>query len=495
MTAEVSVPSTWGPPIHSHERMLWVAGPNGVTDIPIPLEGHGLDTGSPELSEAITYTTTVKRRGRIIPVTITLRSAIEMSVSYDIGIPAAIWTPAMQASYTGCIKDFFLEYVCPTDSIYRHFIVLERGALTPAIEANGLIVNEATGEAVRYTTTITVERRLWGWGLGYRPVYAAGGTIVLNGISFIDEDCPDCDSSPGLSLLTAGGDGTAAPTIVVTDDRFTTTTTPSAGSVADVAYATFSVADVQLVSAGDDADPSAATTANVYRSIDGGTTYVEVPDIDIVVYKFISVGDDIMAVGVTVGGAASTWISTDRGNSFTELVNSDYPAAEAFVTAAYDKETLKLYFGGASGSLFTGRLSTTGLSLTDITANLGGTPTAIAEVVLLDRDNLVVAGAAGVVKESWDGAATFSTIAFPTTAAITCAAGNKYRLVLGSSTKVYQRSFLTRNRIVEAELEDGAVLTGNVTDVAMNVDDDFNRFAVCTDDGEVALGLPFYPTA
>jgi len=43
--------------------------------------------------------------------------------------------------------------------------------------------------------------------------------------------------------------------------------------------------------------------------------------------------------------------------------------------------------------------------------------------------------------------------------------------------------------------ENAAALTGNIIDVAMARDGDFNRFAVCTDDGEVGFGKPFYPNA
>ena len=494
-TNQNSVPAIWGPAIHSHERMLWQEGANGVSDYPIALTGHGIGTGSPELSEAITYTETVRRNGRIVPVMRTLRSAIEMAVTYDFGIPAAIWTPVMASSFLGCIKTFYLEYVCPEDSEFAHFIILERGAMTPAIEATDLIINEEAGEAVRWTTSVTVERRLWGWGLAYRPAFAAGGTIVLNGVEFIGDDCPGCEDNLGLDLFTVGGDATAAPAIVVTDDRFVSSTTPSVGLATEVAYTTYSDGDLLLTCIGDTADPSSATASNVYRSIDRGANFVVVPDIDIVVYDFVKAGDDILAVGVTTGGAAAIWISTDQGGTFSALTHTALPAAEALLTGAYDEETLKVYFGSDAGTLLAGRLSVTGINLTDITANLSTPPTAINEVVYLDKNNIIVVGAAGVVEESWDGGATWTVIPFPTSDAITCADGNKYRLVMGAGILAYERSFLTKNVIKVVALEDGAALTGNITDIAMNIEGDFNRIAVCTDDGEVALGIPRYPNA
>jgi len=490
-----SVPAEWGPPIHSHERMLWQEGAKGVTDYPIALTGHGIGTGSPELSEAITYTTTTRRNGRVIPIMKTLRSAIEMAVTYDFGIPAAIWTPVMNSSFLGCIRTFFLEYVCPEDSEYAHFIILERGAMTPAIETTDLIINEETAEAVRWTTSVTVERRLWGWDIAYRPQYAAGGTIALNGVEFIGDDCPGCDDNLGLDLFTVGGDATAAPLIAVTDDRFVSVTTPSVGLATEVAYTTYSDGDLLLTCVGDTADPSTATAANVYRSIDRGENFVVVPDIDIIVYDFVKVGDDILAVGVTTAGAAAIQISTDQGGTFAALTHDALPAAEALLSGAYDEGTLKVYFAGDSGILLAGRLSVTGINLTDITSNLSTPPSVINEVVSLDKDNLVVVGAAGVVEESWDGGATFTVIPFPNTDAIVCADGNKYRLVMGAGILIYERSFLTKNVIKVIALEDAAALTGNITDIAMNVEDDFNRIAVCTDDGEVAMGIPRYPNA
>ncbi len=498
MTDKNSLPPSWGPPIHSHQFVLWQEGDKGPTDQPTFLQGHGLATGSPEVSEAITYTRTKLINGRLVPVMQTLRGAIEMAVAYDIGIPSALWTPVMIASYQGCIKTFFLQYLCPDDEEFAHWIILENGALTPAIESNDLIVAEETGEAITHTSTITVERRLWGWNLAYRPVYAAGGTIVLNGVAFLGEDCPGCESNLGKGLIAVGGDATAAPTVVVTDDRFTSVTTPTVAVPLDVAYCTYAEGPVQLVATGDAADPSLATAAEVWRSIDGGENFVVCPNIDIVVYKFVKVGDDILAIGVTTTGAAAVWIARDGGGTFVNLPSANLPASEALLSGAYDEGTLKVYFGGAAGTLLAGRLSSTGLNVSDITANLGGTPTTITEVVVLGKGNLVVVGAVGIVKESWDSAANWLVIPFPTTDDITCAAGNKYRLVIGADILAYERSFLTKNLIQVVTLEEGEVLTGSITDIAINepdVEGNFNRIAVVTDAGEVALGLPRYPAA
>lgn len=496
MTSVASLPSKWGPPIHNQQRQLWQEGAKGITDIPVSLEGHSLGTGSSELSEAITYTNTVRRNGRIIPLTKTLRSAIEMAITYDFGIEATLWSPVMQDSFTGCIRTFFVEYVCPEDSEYAHFIILERGAMTPAIETIDLIVNEDTGEAVRWTTSIVVERRLWGWDLAYRQEYAAGGSNGLFDVDFVLEDCPGCDGNLGLDLMAVGGDVAVLPTVVNTDDRFESVISGTTGAIGDIAYTSYADGDLQLVCVGDNVDPSAATSALVYRSINRGVDFTALTDIDIIVYDFIKVGSDILAVGVTTGGAAAVQISTDNGGSFTELTSTVLPASEALLSAAYDPDKQKIYFGGASGSLLTGRLGIAGMHLTDITANLATTaPSIINEVVYLDTDNIVVVGDSGIVQETWDGAETFNVIPFPVATEITAADGNKYRLVLGSGVNVYERSFLTKNRIEIAPLAEGVVLTGNITAIAMNTEDDFNRFAVCTDDGEVALGIPKYPNA
>jgi hypothetical protein len=475
--------------------MLWQEGDAGVTASPIPLEGHGVGTGSPENSEAVTYTKTVRREGRIVPVTVTLRGAIEMSVTYDFGIPAGLWTPVQHASFRGVNKTFFLEYVCPPEIEYDHFIVLENGSLSPFVEASDLITIEGTAEAIKGTVSVSVERRMTGWYLSHRPIYVEGSATPLYDVSFIGQDCYDPDVSVGLALVAGGGDGIASPLIIETQDRFASVSNPSVGAALDVIYTTYAEGTLHLVNAGDNTIPGSATTATTYRSTDDGVSYSAVADIDIVVHQFIRAGDSILAIGQTIAGAAAMWRSTDDGDSWTALSSSAFPVSEALTSGIFDPDTQKVYFGGASGTLLTGRLTSSGINLVDVTANLGGTPTAINAMVQMDTNGFVVCGASGVIKETWDGGVSFSVRSFPTTDDIVCADGNKYRLVLGAGTKIYERSFLTRNKIQEVELADGAAITGNVTGVSMNIGDDSNRFAACTDDGEIVFAAPNYPDA
>jgi hypothetical protein len=405
----------------------------------------------------------------------------------------------MHASFAGFLKTFFLEFVCPEDALFAIWDILEHGAMTPAIETVDLVALE-TGETIAFTSNVTVERRVRGWALSFRPVYDANdpsGANVLNAIDFVFEECPGCQGGLGLSLLTVGGDPLVLPLVVNTDDRFNSVSTATTGAIGDVAYSSYVDGALQLVCVGDDPDPASATSAIVYRSIDGGTNFVALTDIDIIVYKFVNVDGNILAVGVTAGGAAAVQLSTNGGGAFVDLPNATLPAAEALVSADYDPKTLKLYFGGASGSLFTGRLGTTGLSLVDITATIVALPTlaTVNAIVVVDKGDIVIAGDSGIVKESRDSALTWEVVAFPTSDDIVAMAGNKYRLVLGATINVYERTFLTKNAIKAAPLADSAVLAGNITDIAMNTEDDFNRFAVCTDLAEVAMGLPNYPNA
>jgi photosystem II stability/assembly factor-like uncharacterized protein len=493
----LNTPAQFGPAngVDSKDYILHKEGPRGVTDRPVNLLGHSLTSPSQDLTDALVFTTVKLRNGRVVTVSRVKRAPQETSRTYTIGIPSALWTPVLEASYSGgCVATFYLIYQCPEDRIYNHWDILPEGVLSPAIEAEDVITTGTDDNMITFTSDLQVPEKLRGWMLGYEPIYD-GGAIAYQGIFFISENCPGCNTSTGMDLIAVGGDGIAAPTVTVTDDRFGSVTNPSVGAVGDVAFSVYNDGLLQLVGIADNADPSLATAASLERSTDGGTNWSTVLDVDDVIRFMFKADQVIYAIGHTIAGAAVIWMSADNGSSFTEITSTALPAADALLMGAYDELSGKTYFVGESGTLLTGTLSGSALTLTDISANLPGTPGDLYVCISLGANNVLVAGAAGYVAETWDAAVTFTAISFPAVTDITAGDGNQYRVVLGATTNLYERTALTMNDFEAIELENAATITGNVTSIRMNHDGDFNRFAAVTDAGEVAFGKPFYPNA
>ena len=102
----------WGPKkgIDSKDYNPFMEGTLGKTDEPQPLLGHSLTSPNQNLTDALTNTYVELRNGRIVPVTVTTRAAVETSRTYTLGFPSgALWSAAMQfAERGGCTKDFYL---------------------------------------------------------------------------------------------------------------------------------------------------------------------------------------------------------------------------------------------------------------------------------------------------------------------------------------------------------------------------------------------------
>ena len=494
--ASPSTPSRWGPKegIGSRDYLFMMEGINGPTSPPVDLLGHSLGAPSPNLIDALIYTRVELVSGMIRPVARVNRAAQVTFSTLTIGLPAAIWTPVMEESLRdGCVNTFFKKYICPSDAQYNHWDIYEDGVLNPAVATSDIITANEDQNLLEFSADLQVSGEVRGWGLAWHNAYDAA--VVLNGVTFQSEDCPGCGSNTGLGLLAAGGDAIAAPTIVETPDRFNTVTNPTVGIAAEVGYAVYNDGNVHLASIGDAADSSAATAAQVWVSIDDGATWAQVPDIDDVILDFFAVSNSILAVGHTVAGAAVVWLSNDKGSSFTELTNANLPAADAIVSGSYDSDTLNFFLACESGTLLKGRLSNDIIDISDISGNLPGTPGDLTAAVVLGKQNVLVAGAAAYVAESWDGGVTFTVVQLPTTDAVAGMDGNQYRVVIGAGTALYQRDLLTDNMFDLVVLENGETIVGNITDVNMNVFDDFNRFVASTDTGEIITGIPFYPNA
>lgn len=491
-------PASWGPKngIDSKDYVLFMQGVGGPTDTPVSLLGHSLTSPNQNLTDALQYSETVLRNGKVRVVSRTKRAAYETSRTYTIGYPSALWTPAMERSILGgCTTDFFLKYMCPEDRQFNHADILPDATLNPAIEAEDVITTGEDTNIITFQSELQIPEKLRQWLLGFEVIYDAGGTVAYNDIAIMTEDCAGCNFVAGQGVVAAGGDGTAAAAITRTDDRFSSVTAlTGAGALTDIAQALYTEGDMIIVSLLIEGTPD---TGELWVSRDRGATWVQVATFVDLINAFAKVGTTIVAVGGVTGAAAKVFISEDQGNTWTAVTASAVTAltTKALLDVAVDDFFGKIYMVGEGGTVLVGRLAGSGMNVSDISVNAGGGANNVNAVAVLRPDHVVVGGAAGFAAESKDGGAEFVTLDVPGSDAIGSIAGNQYRLIIGAADKLYERSILTDNAVEEITLEYGVALAGDVTRIRMGLDGNMNQFFACTDEGEVVLGRGFYPNA
>lgn len=488
-----NVPAFFGPAdgIDSKDYLLMMAG-STPTAAPISLIGHALTNPSADSSNALTVTRVELRNGRIRTVVRTKRAAEVRSRSYTIGFPAgALWSPAQQAALKqGCRTTFFMKYLCPEDRRFNHAEIFPDALLDAPVEAGDLVtIDDATILSATSNMTVTDKERLW--ALGWEKVADIAGKFDV--VAFQSVDCPGCADAPGLSLLAGGGDGTAAPTVSDTDDRFATVAARTTGATAgDNVMALATRGNIAIIGTADKRDATAAS-GSLRVSTDGGVTYSAVSGITLPIYDIAFVGDTIIAVGGIAAGPAKMYASSDRGTSWTTLTNAALPGSSNLKSVAYDKDTGKFYAAGAA-KLLVGTITGNNIQLTDISANVSGIA-GLTEVHVFSQDFVAVGGASSFYAESINGGTTFTYPNVPGSDAVTGIAGDKHRAVVTTASAICVRDVMTDFVYVPVTLENGATVSGTYTDVQMNLDGDRNIFVAVTDAAEVVFGKPFYPNA
>lgn len=488
----------FGPPngIDSMDYVLHMAPINDVTGTPENLIGHSLEAPNVNFTDSITETTVRLSNGRIIPVARVKRSPVETNRTMTIGIPSALWTPLLQRTQNNqCKSTFFLVYICPEDEIYNHWEVIPEGTLNPAVAATALITIE-DGEMITHTTDLDAPMQIRGWALGFEPIHTVAAT-QLNTVAFNNDECNGCDGLYGFEMTIGGGDGTAAPTFLTTEDRFATSTALThSASAGDFVKSILIEGDLILTSHYDSlTDFAAATGGGLTRSVDRGVTNSAVSGYTHIVSKIFRAKNTLFAVGVTTGGDGVISFSDDDGITWSDVGSAAIPTTDTIVDGAYDESTGKLYFVSAGGVLLTGRKSGSVVSLADVSSNLVGSPASLSSVAVLYAKTVIVGGASAYLAQSVDGGMTFSSITLPTTSNVSAIAGNAWRTVVGAAGALFERTAVTKGRFQAITLENGTTVSGNITDIAMAPDDDFNRFAAVTDAGQTIMGKPFYPNA
>jgi len=495
-------PALWGPEkgLDSKDYILHMEHPvDGPTGQPVNLLGHALTSPAQNLSDALQVTQVRLRGGKVIPITRVKRPAQELSRTYTVGFPShALWSPLQQRAFQqiiGCQSDLYLIYPCPEDRIYSHWQGLRNATINPPIESTDVITNNEDTNMIERTSEIQVEEVVWGWELGFLPVYA--GTDEMYAITFLNEDCAGCDFSVDQGLLAVGGNGTDALVSLLTDDRFGSAPTAltTGLTVTNVIASVFNEGDLIVVSALDDPDIVTATAGQLAVSSDRGVTWKIIAGFTDGITKVVQLGGLLIAVGSDFTDGV-IWVSTDKGSTWTEVDSTALTTIE-LTNAAVDSVTGKVYMVSATGELLVARPSGGGLSVSDLTANIPGAPASLAGVCVLRKDHLVIAGAAGYLAESRDGGVTWAQPNVPTSAAILKVVGTVDRTAFITAANIYQRNPMTNQEFKLVTLESGLTVSGNYTDLVMGRNDfaAFNYFAACTDAGEVVIGTPFYPNA
>lgn len=494
----MALPAKFGPPngIDSKDYLFKMQTPGSAATDPLTsILGHSLTSPSQNLTDDVTFEDVELVDGVIEVVSRIKRAGQETNRTYTIGIPSAIWTPVVEQTLRkGCQSNFFLVYLCPEDPIYEHWDILEDSTLKPVIEAEDVITTGADTNIITQTSEVTVTKKRRGYGLGFLPIYDAGGTVAYNDIVFTEDDCPGCDHTYAQGMIAVGGDGTAVPTQTLTTDRFNNVTALTTGAAAtNVADAVYTKGDFILVSSHITATPTAGL---LHASYDGGTTWSVIADVPEVIFDIVDADGTLVLVGGDATDGGRIYLTSDRAQTITEITGSSViPASTALNAAAYDKRTRKVYIVGDSGVLLVGRLSGSTLTLTDISANLPGAPGNLTAVCVVGPNEILVGGAAGYLVQSRDSGLTWTEVGIGTSSTIASIAGNRWRTTVAAGTALFERTALTDNAFQTITLQDGATVTGDYTRLRMNLGDDFNRFIGTTDDGEIVLGVPFYPNA
>lgn len=482
----------WGPSegIDSKDYILLMDGDTEVSS-PYRLLGHTLTNANVNLNDALQATRVRFRNGRIETVQITKRAAFELSRSYSIGIPTgALYSEVMRAIWNGCRKTFYTKYLCPTDSRFNHADIMPDAVLDP-IQPDGDVITVDDTNLIQYTTTINTPEQIRLWAIEYGLVYTPGTSNQIHAVAFATEDCPTCADVAGFGLFAVGGNGTTSLDIS-TDDRFATTTAMTIAGATD--YTTGVYTDGSLVVATfSDALDGAATAGGIEVSYDAGANFSAIAGLTTPLFDIGAVGSLLIAVGGTTSGGVVVQVSSDNGSSWTSV---DPGIASDFAVAyAEDTENEMGYFVTDGGELHRITPSGSSVAYVDLTANLPGTPT-LTDVAVLGAGHIMVVGDTGYAAESLDGGATFTELSFAGATDLTAVGGNRYRTIVGGAGgALYERTVMTDYRFTSITSVVGGTFTGAVTDIAMNVNDDFNRFAISGLDGKILILKPYYPNA
>lgn len=489
-------PSHWGPKngIDSKDYLLLMDTDSPVEEFPYRLLSHILTSPSQDLSDPLTIPFAQLKNGAIKIIQRTKRAAQETGLSYTLGFPSALWTPALELamrSNKSLTRNFYMLYLSPEDAQYGHFHAFEDATLDPPIEAGDLIT--MTDDAIfQYTTTLRCPSRMTYLHLDLNLLDAGGADDVVNAVA-IREDTANVASDRPNRVMAAGGNTAAAPMGKTSLDQFASNTAAvfpagilAAWKLMDLLY----VGDGIYAAFSDVADPFAIgpgpVAGGVAYSPDNGATWVASgAGMAEAAFGLAAFNGFVYVVGT--GGAI---YKSSNGVAWEEVVNTTY--TEVLTCIAVDEDNQLAYIGGANGTALT--LSATE-RLSDISTAVGLVAEDVRSAAVFEPGHVAFGGAGGYYSETLDadsGVWTEYTVG-GTTDLISAIAGDAFRVVAGAGNTVYERSLLTGMEFQALSFIYGAVVAGNVMDVALGNDGNF--FLVGFDTGEIVAAKPRYPGA
>jgi len=495
--------------IDSNDYIFEMQGPTGVTSKPGPIVGHSLTSPNQEIADALQATTVELKGGRIVQVRRTKRAAREIGRTYTIGYPSGALMSALKLrAIRGQPTTLFQKYACPPDPRYAHTHILPDATLNPPVEAEDPITNGEDTNFVTEQSEAQVSEKLTAWALAWQKTVTLVGsaTTVLLDVGILGEECSDGGFIGNESMIAVGGNATDKGYVARTPDLWgsSTSSLTVAATAGDFIHALFAQGDLAVISETAGVAAALTATAGVIRnSVNRGVTWIQSTGITAPIYGLAEFGDLIVGVGkggtFASAGPSGMWISSNRGNTFTEVLSTALRIANVIlVDVAYDEPSGRLYVVGTLSSssdavVLVATQFGGAVQVIDISANIASLNAAgLNAVAILAKDHVAVGGPSGFYAESTNAGATWSQINVGTTDAIGGIAGNIYRTVVGAGTRLFRRDPNDDMEWKVVALENGSTLTGNVNRVRMGQDGDFNFFVAVTSVGEVVTASPYW---
>lgn len=488
-------PSQWGPASTSKDYEFFMQG-DTVVSSPVSLLNHAITSPSQELSDPVTITTVKKVRGKLRQVQQIVRQAQQISLSYTVQFPSALYTPALDLARkgTGCETDFYAVRLCPGNEQFNHAYIYPDSTLAPPSEINDFITTE-DDTIVQEQTTLTTTERLILWAQHVSEVFTTATSQDFFAAAFYERECEDCDDTLGsyVEMVVGGGTG-AANALLDTEDRFTASALFSTGAPASVYFRDiWTKGNIIFAGFSDATSVGSGTAGGTIISTDDGSNFSLDTNITASVYGARKYLNLYLAAGGN-GGAAPYFAYATDGKTYTPVSSTLLSATFPISSIAVDEEDGVFYMTTLQPKLIKGEYSGGSIVLTDLTSTLPATLQQLYRVTVLGRKHIIVGGANGYLAESLDGGDSWDKPAISGTGTIAGIAGNRHRTVIGVGSTLYERSVLTNFDFKPMTLQTGTTVSGNITAIT-NPPNEFNYFLAVTDEGEVIFTKPFYPGA
>lgn len=492
--------TAWGPKLGNQSYVLEM-DPEVFGQPVHTLVGYSLGAPEAETQDAVMFPEFAPEGGFIVKSNFYARKAYNLSFSYEIVLaPGEMWSVLNKVANSRglCKRDFYANYLCPADPQFGHFIRFPDGILDEIIPTSMLISTTDDEEALTHQTTLRSPKRMTYYALGVTERSRLDSAYPYYAIAYRKQNCANCPDNFQLGVA-GGGNGTAAPEFVSTEDRFATssdiTNSLPAGSIITDIYAS---GDVVVATFANQPNYSivSATTGGIVYSTDGGVTTSIVSGVTGTAGALLTItrgGNQYWAAG----RAGVIWRSYDLVN-WTQLTHS---YNSNITDLAYDKATGVMYAAGYDGSSNGDAFRIFNNVVSEITTEVNAGANRLYSVAVLAPDHVAFGGVTGVFRENTDasGSETYTTVTVGgTTTTVMYIGGDRARTIVGAGTNAYERSRLTDGLFKAMTVNPGTTISGIITGGDQgNYEGNagLNYFLLVTDQSEALSLAPFYPNS